>query len=137
MKPLLKILTVALVAGAFSVAAFAASSARQEIATAIEHAGYAAQANQVAKVHLHLHHVVNCLVGKHGKQFYAPAGDPCKGMGRGAINDAGAHTALKARLEKVLNMAERGLSENKLKNAKASALHVKRMLKSVQGSMKK
>ncbi|MGA7964384.1 MAG: hypothetical protein WCB49_00520 [Gammaproteobacteria bacterium] len=137
MKPLMKILAVALVAGAFSAAAFAASPAQQEAATALEHADFAAQANQVATVHLHLHHVVNCLVGEHGKQFYAPAGDPCKGMGRGAIYDVGAHTALKARLEKVLVMAERGLTENKLENARASALHVKQMLKQVLATMKK
>ena len=37
-----------------------------EITTAAQHAGLAAQSGDIAGVHTHLHHTVNCLVGPGG-----------------------------------------------------------------------
>lgn len=128
MKPFVKICAAALAGSALAAAAFAASPARQEIATALQHAEFSEQASQLSAIHLHLHHVVNCLVGEHGTQFYPPAGDPCKGMGDGALNDVGSHAALKDRLEKILAEAEHGLSQNDRAGAHMTALHVKAML---------
>lgn len=128
MKPLAKTLGAALAALALAAAALAASAAQEQIATALQHAEFSEQSSQLSAIHLHLHHVVNCLVGAHGKQFYAPAGDPCKGMGNGAINDVGANSALKGKLEKILAEAEHGLAENDRDAAHMTALHVKDML---------
>lgn len=128
MKSIARTFAAVLAGGALAAAAFAASPVQQEIATALQHAEFSEQASQLSAIQLHLHHVVNCLVGEHGKQFYAAAGDPCKGMGNGAINDAGSDTALKGKLEKILAEAERGLSEGDTKTAHMTALNVKKML---------
>ena len=136
MKHLSKILAIALVASAFSTVALAKTAAEQEISTAIDHAEFSVKANDVAAIHLHLHHVVNCLVGEKGKQFYAAAGDPCKGMGDGAINDA-ENTALKTRLSSILAVAERGLNENDFKRVHKTASLVKKMLKRTMAHMEK
>ncbi len=136
MKHLAKVLTIALVAGMFSTVAFAKTAVENEISTAIDHAEFSVQANKTATIHLHLHHVVNCLVGEKGKQFYAAAGDPCKGMGNGAINDA-QNAALKTRLESILVVAERGLNEQEFTRAHKTASLVKRMLKRTLAHMEK
>lgn len=67
--------------------ALAAANAGAEIRTAAEHAGFAVRADKLTLVHLHLHHSINCLGGPRGKAFDAAAGDPCKGMGNGALHD--------------------------------------------------
>lgn len=135
MRHLVKILAIALVASVFSTAALARAAVESEISTATEHAEFAVKANDVATVHLHLHHVVNCLVGENGKQFYAAAGDPCKGMGDGAINDAH-NAALGTRLERILDVAERGLNEKEFTRAHRTASLVKRMLRRTMAHMK-
>src|SRR6185437_11904150 len=84
----------ALLAAAFSFASFAAISAARadrdpakETATAATHAGLAAKATDLKGTQMHLHHVVNCLVGPKGKGFDAAPGNPCKDQGNGAIAD--------------------------------------------------
>jgi len=106
------------------------ASADQEITTAIEHAGFAAKAKDLQHVHLHLHHVMNCLVGPNGGAFDASAGNPCKGMGNGAYNSTGeisraAHEDLKA----AMTDAESGLTSNSYKTAKEAAGMAQRVLK--------
>ena len=135
MRHLVKFLAIALVAGVFSTAALAKTAVENEVSTAIDHAEFSVKANDVAILHLHLHHVVNCLVGENGKQFYAAAGDPCKGMGNGAINDAQS-PALKTRLENILAEAEKGLNEKEFTRAHKTASLVKRMLRRTLGHMK-
>lgn len=135
MRHPLKLLAIALVVSVFSTAALAKSAVENEVSTAIEHAEFSVKANDVATLHLHLHHVVNCLVGENGKQFYAKAGDPCKGMGNGAINDA-KNAALKTRLESILATAETGLNEKNFTRAHKTASLVKRMLKRTMAHMK-
>lgn len=49
--------------------------------TAIEHAKLAVKAGTLEAVQMHLHHVLNCLEGEHGKDFDAAAGNPCNGRG--------------------------------------------------------
>lgn len=128
MRHLFKFFVIAMVASVLSATALAKTAAENEISTAIDHAEFSVKANDVSAIHLHLHHVVNCLVGEKGKQFYAAAGDPCKGMGNGAINDAQS-TALKTRLESILAEAEKGLNEKEFTRAHKTASLVKRMLK--------
>ena len=135
MRRPLKLLAIALAVSVFSTAALAKTAVENEISTAIDHAEFSVKANDVATLHLHLHHVVNCLVGENGKQFYAEAGDPCKGMGNGAINDA-KNATLKTRLESILAEAEKGLNEKEFTRAHKTASQVKRMLRRTMAHMK-
>jgi hypothetical protein len=83
-------LLIAWVAWAFvGPRVFAQSAGNPEIAlrTAISHAGFAAKADAVSGVTLHLQHVVNCLVGTQDKLFQAAAGNPCQGQGNGVLPD--------------------------------------------------
>ncbi len=41
----------------------------KEIAAAAQHAGFAAGSSDIAGIHTHLHHAVNCLVGPEGEGF--------------------------------------------------------------------
>lgn len=116
--------------------AFAAgSAAATQVKTAIEHAGYAAKSGQVKMVHTHLHHVLNCLVGKHGQAFYAAAGDPCKGQGNGALNDFSGSAAAKTILEQAKSLAEIGVKEDNLKAAQYTAQAVQALLQDATTKM--
>ncbi|MGH8283254.1 MAG: hypothetical protein ACRESE_05355 [Gammaproteobacteria bacterium] len=108
---------------------FAANNSSQEISTAAVHAHLAASAPNVATVHLHLHHVINCLVGTKGKLFDADAGNPCKGMGDGALNDLGNAPAEHKELRRVLVMSERALRTEQLAAAREDATHIADALK--------
>lgn len=120
---------ILLAAGALSApAALAAGNALAEIGTAIEHSGYASEVKTTAKVHLHLHHVVNCLVGPHGVGFYPAAGDPCKGLGNGALNDLSGHPKARQALDIALHDARKGLAANRFKAAHDTALKVETAL---------
>jgi len=73
------------------------NAARKELTTAITEAGLAAGFSTTAQIELSLHHVVNCLEGKLGKNFHKESGDVCDGQGNGIFADlkdsgmAGAH----------------------------------------------
>jgi len=58
-----------------------------ELKTAIAHAGYAEKAGAMTEVTMHLHHVLNCLVGPGDKMFDKAAGNPCQGQGNGIMPD--------------------------------------------------
>lgn len=109
-------------------AADAHGAASKQIATAAAHAGMAMGAADLAKADAHLHHVVNCLVGPSGKGFDAQAGDPCQGMGHGAIADAKGDTVAVDRLQVALGQAEHGLQEGTLAAAHADAKQVMQTL---------
>ena len=52
----------------FALPAFAATApdAHKEVLTAAQHARFAVNAKNIKDVHMHLHHVINCLVGANG-----------------------------------------------------------------------
>lgn len=58
-----------------------------ELKTAIAHAGYAEKAGAMTDVTMHLHHVVNCLVGPADTMYDKAAGNPCQGQGTGIMPD--------------------------------------------------
>ncbi len=58
-----------------------------ELKTAITHAGFAQKYETQKEVTLHLHHVLNCLVGPNDKMFDTGAGNPCQGQGNGILSD--------------------------------------------------
>lgn len=65
-----------------------ADNASAQVQTAADHAGYAAGSDGIDSVHAHLHHALNCLVGPDGEGFDASFGNPCDGMGSGALDGA-------------------------------------------------
>lgn len=107
----------------------AAGNGDQEIATAAAHAQMAAAASDKAMADMHLHHVINCLVGSGDKRFDAKAGDPCNGMGNGAVNDLGRAPAEHIRLQRALTLSERGLHASTLDDTKQAAKLTAEVLK--------
>lgn len=102
-------------------AAEANPAVSKQMATASAHAGMAMGATDLKTTQMHLHHVVNCLEGPSGKSFDSNAGDPCKGMGQGAIVDAKGDAATEARLQTALTDAKQGLAATTLDAAHAGA----------------
>jgi hypothetical protein len=79
---------VLVLAGAGAVPAQMMNEAvTKQLDTAIAHAKNAAGASATAQVELHLHHVINCIEGKDGKNYFAGSGDVCQGMGQGLVKD--------------------------------------------------
>lgn len=93
-------------------------SAVKELATASTHAQLSEAAQSVAVADMHMHHVINCLVGPHGRGFDAAAGNPCKGMGEGAVRDSAGHSDLHSKALRALEVARHGIASKDL-----SAVH--------------
>ena len=89
-------------------------NATKELATARTHAQLAAASQSVAVAKLHLHHVINCLVGPHGKGFDTAAGNPCKGLGDGAETDARNDRMSMTQVTHALAYARRGVAAKDL-----------------------
>lgn len=118
-------------------------AAKKELKTAQTHAGFAAGYNTIAEVELHLHHVVNCLEGPQGKNFYAPSGNVCQGQGAGIFQDlkdsamAGAHALPYAEIAD--QVAIWGIQQTMAKDlgrAKAAANAAKSILQMAQTNFK-
>jgi len=116
------LLAIAMPVGA--LAADSGGAASKQAATAGAHAGMALGASDLKMAQTHLHHVINCLVGPSGKGFDAKAGNPCKGMGDGAIVDAKGDAATESRLHAALTQAEHGVKAATLDDAHADAQQV-------------
>ncbi len=114
MNKILALAAAVALAGGFAVAAYAQGSASKEVSTAHAHAMMAQGAGTVAKAHMHLHHVINCIVGSNGTGFDGSAGNPCKGQGNGALNDAKGDAALQGKLKQALADANTGLKSSDL-----------------------
>jgi hypothetical protein len=114
-------ITVAAALGAVMMLPIAAlAAAAGEIATAADHAGYAIASLNIAAVHMHLHHAVNCLEGPKGKDFDSGNENPCAKSGNGAIPDT-SDLAIKAKLQAAVVTAEAGIASNDEAVAKKAA----------------
>lgn len=113
------------------VVAFAANNAEQEIATATTHATMAANAADTATAIMHFHHVINCLVGPKSKQYDADAGNPCNGMGNGALNDVSQKSLEHSKLQHALALAEQALHAKDLEASQQYAARISQALKAV------
>lgn len=126
-------LFVLLVAGTLALGlsgtAFAQGNAAKEITTAHKHALLSQNADSVAKAHMHLQHVVNCLAGPSGKAFDADAFNPCKGQGNGAIPDSANNQKVHSKLAGALATAKDGLKSDKLSAVHKAAAKVAATLK--------
>ena len=127
-------LFLAIIAGlgvALTLPALAAAmpSASKEIKTAVEHAGFAMKSQSTADVHKHLHHVINCLVGTNGEDFDAAVGNPCQGMGDGALKDASGSAGTEGVLNQTLRLAKIGVEIKDHRAAQAVAVATKDLLR--------
>ncbi len=113
-----KLIMLAGAAALFATPAFADLAG--ELSTAQTHAGMAATQADIAMVHKHLQHAVNCLVGPSGAGFDAAAGNPCGNAGTGAINDT-TDAAQKAKLTTIAASAKAGVGNADLAGAQAAA----------------
>ena len=134
------------VATVFVTSALAAemtSAAKKELDTAIFHANLAAGYNNTKEIELHLHHVVNCLEGKNGKNYFKPSGDVCEGQGNGIFADlkdsgmAGAHALPYAEIgdQVALWGISKGMA-NDVGRAKAAAQMAKLILDQAKANFK-
>jgi hypothetical protein len=117
---------VVLMVPAFAYAA--QGDAQMQVKTAEQHATFATKAGDVAQTHLHLHHVINCLVGPNGEGFDAKAGNPCQGQGNGALNDMTGSMQEKDTLKQALALAKIGVTIQDHKPANYTAMAVKALL---------
>jgi hypothetical protein len=120
------LVTAAFAAG--SPAGALAADAGKQAETAAVHANLASNASSLSDAQMHLHHVVNCLVGPAGEGFDAKAGNPCKAQGDGAITDS-ADAATKKKLAAALAKAKAGLATTDLAAAKQAASDAQALLK--------
>lgn len=105
----------------------AESDPAKEVATAAQHAGLAAKAADMKATQMHLHHVVNCLVGPGGQGFDANEANPCKDQGAGAIPDT-KDSAQATNLRQALTKANAGLAAKDQAAAQASATEAQGLL---------
>ena len=91
-----------------------------ELSIAQNHAGMAAKAADLKTTQMHLHHVVNCLVGPGGQGYDPSNANPCGKAGNGAIPDS-TDAAQKAKLQAAVADAGPGLSTTDLATAQKAA----------------
>ena len=113
----------------FPIAAYA--DAASEIAIAAQHASLAAAAPNLAQTHMHLHHVMNCLVGPHDGDFDRTVTNPCAREGNGAFPDE-SDPAIKAQLQNVMSVAADGIASNDEAIAKKAAATAETQLKEIK-----
>lgn len=99
------------------------ANVQEEIRTALTHAGFASKYDTLKEVDLHLHHVLNCLVGSKDSRFDAAAGNPCQGQGNGVIADLSSSGGKDAVYEArwAARIAEEALTMKTLEEAKSGA----------------
>lgn len=120
----------AIVTTLFVVSAFAAGDYSSEISTAQAHAKLATKTKDLNLVHVHLKHVINCLVGPDGKEFFGDTINPCEHSGNGAIPDLGdASPQLLAKLKMAVSAAMEGVKTNKPDSAYGAARKTASLLK--------
>ena len=110
-------LAIAAMTGFAAMPAFADEG--QEVTTAAQHAGMAAGSADIKMVHMHLHHVVNCLVGPTGDGFDKAAGNPCDGKGNGALMDGPGDK--KAGIDDAIAKAKAGIAADDIDASKKLA----------------
>ncbi|HEX7325245.1 MAG TPA: hypothetical protein VF292_07815 [Rhodanobacteraceae bacterium] len=140
MKRFFAVTAAVALGSAFSMSAPAATgNANKEIATALIHANVASKVDSLSGVHLHLHHVLNCVLGPHSKQYSAAAEKlsayKCVGLGNGALPDS-RDPAVRSDLQQVVKFADRGIQSQQFATAHQSALGVLAQLKRAQAAAK-
>ncbi|MGZ5922540.1 MAG: hypothetical protein ACXWLT_12305 [Rhizomicrobium sp.] len=122
---------IALVSAALTFPVAAYADAKAEIATASQHAGMAAAAANLAQVHTHLHHAMNCLVGPRDADFDKANMNPCAQQGNGAFPDE-TNPDIKVKLQNAMSAAADGLAANDEATAKKNAASLQTMLDAIK-----
>src|ERR1700744_229632 len=117
---------VAVISAALTLPPAAYADATAEIATAAQHAGLAAAAPNLAQVHTHLHHAMNCLVGPRDADFDKNNMNPCAQQGAGAYPDE-SDPDIKVKLQNAMSAAADGIASNDEATAKKNAAWVQTM----------
>jgi len=125
-----KLLPLSFAFAALLLPGSALADGHSQIVLAEQHAGLAAQSVDVALVHAHLHHALNCLVGPGGPGFDAHEMNPCANAGNGAIPDGG--ILKKLPLEAAAAEARKGIAEPDLAKAQLHAVKTAEMLKKAE-----
>jgi hypothetical protein len=105
-----------------------AASSAQAVAHERQLAAFAAKGKTVSVAHMHLHHVINCLVRPSGEGFDAQAGNPCQGEGNGAVRDFSGPPEKKAMLEQALALAKVGVQIGEPAPVRTTAQAVRQLL---------
>lgn len=113
----------------FPIEAYA--DAASEIAAAAQHAGLAAAAPNLPQTQMHLHHVMNCLVGPKDGDFDKTNMNPCAQMGNGAFPDE-SNPETKAKLQSAMSAAGDGIASRDEATAKKNAAMVKTILEAIK-----
>lgn len=95
-----------------------------EMKTAITHAGFAEKYDAMKEVTMHLHHVINCLVGPGDPMFDSAAGNPCQGQGKGIMPDIKASMGQDQEYQVawwLAHVADQAIKMGNLAQAKAAA----------------
>jgi len=106
-----------------------------ELKTAITHAGFAEKYDTQKEVTLHLHHVLNCLVGSSDKMFDSGAGNPCQGQGNGILADIKAGMGEDQQYQVawwLAQLADKAISMGNLQQQHAAAHIISTQLTSMQ-----
>jgi hypothetical protein len=116
-----------------------AGDAKQQLRTAITHAGFAAGGSALGYVEQHLGHALNCLEGTKGKNFNQAWGHVCQGQGNGILSDlaaaqGGADFMLVADQADALAVA--GVKSKNLNQAKNAARGVGALLGVIADNLK-
>jgi hypothetical protein len=122
---------VALVSALLTFPITAYADAKSEIATAAQHAGFAAAAANLAQTHMHLHHAMNCLVGPRDADFDKNNMNPCAQQGNGAFPDE-TNPDIKVKLQNAMSAAADGIASNDEATAKKNAATVQSMLEAIK-----
>lgn len=96
----------------------------KQVSTATAHAALALGAADLKMTQVHLHHVINCLVGPAGEGYDATQDNPCKGMGQGAMVDAKGDSTRESQLQAAVTQATQGLKAATVSEAHADAQKV-------------
>ena len=107
------------------------ADAASEIATAAQHAGLAAAAENLPQTHMHLHHALNCLVGPKDGDFDKTNMNPCAQQGNGAFPDE-SDADIKVKLQGAMSAAEDGITANDEATAKKDAATVETLLNAIK-----
>ena len=122
---------VAITGGLFIFPIAAYADAASEIATAAQHAGLAAAAPDLPQTHMHLHHVMNCLVGPRDGDFDKTNMNPCAQQGNGAFPDE-SNLDVKAKLQSAMSLVADGIASSDEATAKKAAATVENQLKAIK-----
>ncbi len=114
--------------GTLSTGPARAEDPAKELATAATHAGLAAGAPDLKTTQMHLHHVVNCLVGPNGEGYDKSNANPCNGQGAGGIPDTSGDK--QAKLKSAVSKAQEGLAASDVAKAKQAGTDAQGMIKS-------